>query len=174
MLKKHVLLTVLLVLAISCAFAGKSSLVLQASPFSYQNVSVSSTNYKSTYGFGFKAGYRYNIVKGLTVGGDVKYSNYKYSELSDRYNVLSFLANAGWTQQLGDLWTLTAEFGLGVQRRSVGSRSIAAFGMNLYTGAGFAVSKNVSVTCGADFGLAFQKGSKDLSVDVMLGTAIKL
>ena len=174
MVKKTMVVLCLCVVALSCAFAGKSSLVLQASPFSYQNVSVSGANYKSTYGFKFEAGYRYNIVKGLTVGGDVKYSNYKYSELSDRYNVLSFLANAGWTQQLGDLWTLTAEFGLGVQRRSVGSKSIAAFGMNLYTGAGFAVSKNVSVTCGADFGLAFQKGSKDLSVDLMLGTAIKL
>jgi len=173
MLKKRVLLTVLLVLALSCAFAGNSRIDVKASPYSFQYVK-GDKNYSSTYGFGFEAGYRYNIVKGLTVGGDVKYSNYKYSELSDRYNVLSFLANAGWTQQLGDLWTLTAEFGLGVQRRSVGSRSIAAFGMNLYTGAGFAVSKNVSVTCGADFGLAFQKNFKDLSVDVMLGTAIKL
>lgn len=52
MARKTIFVLVLCILALSCVYAGKSNIVIQGSPFSFQNVSTSSGNYRSTYGYG--------------------------------------------------------------------------------------------------------------------------
>ena len=170
MSKKPVFILILLVLLLSCAYAEKMDVTIKASPYSFQYVKTNVDGHPSSYGFGAEVGFDYNIWKGLSAGADVKYSNYKYDDL--HYHVISFILNAGWTQKLGDKWFLDATLGAGIQERILGEANALFFGLNLYAGAGHVISQTVSVTAGADLGLAFQKDSKDLSVDVMLGTVI--
>ena len=172
-MKKPIIVMILLVLAISCVFAGKSSITVKVSPYSYQYVEKDA-GYSSTYGFSFQTGYRYDFNKGLSVGADLKYSNYRYNELSNAYHVISLMPNAGWSFFFGDKWSATANLGAGIQKRIIGDKSALFFATNLYLGAGYKVTEKVAITLGADLGLAFQKGSKDFSVDAMLGTAILL
>jgi len=178
MVKKTMVVLCLCVVALSCAFAGKSSLVLQVSPFSYQNVSVSSTNYKSTYGFGFKAGYRYEVIKNLTVGADVDLSLYKYKELDKKYVVVGMRATGAYAFDFTEAFYGKAGLGLGLAVRAIGSKSQAAFDMQADFDLGFRLSEKVSITAGTDLELGFQKGknskSTDFSVKVETGVEIKL
>ena len=169
--KKPVIMMILLVLALSCVFAGNSSVTVKASPYSYQYVKKDA-GYSSTYGFGFEAGYGYDFCKGLSVGADIKFSDYRFDELSDGYHVISLMPYLGWTGNVGDKVSVTANLGTGMQERIIGDRHALFFAMNLYLGAGYKVTDKVALTAGADLGLAFQENSKDLSVDAMLGAAI--
>lgn len=173
MIKKPIILMILLVLTLSCVFAGNSSVTVKASPYSFQYVERNS-GYSSKYGFGIEAGYRYTIWKSLSVGAELKYSNYSYRETNTAYHVISLLPNVGWTQDFDEKWSATGNLGAGIQARLVGDKKALFFAMNLYLGAGYKVTEKITVTAGADLGLAFQNGSKDLSVDAMLGAAISL
>ena len=173
MVKKTMVVLCLCIVALSCAFAGESSVVVQASPYSHQTASASAGDFKSTYGFGLKAGYRYKLDNGLVIGADVKYSNFKYADVDNRYHVISLMAKVGGSQTIKKL-TVTLDLGCGAQMRILGKKSIATLGLNLYSGVGYAVSDKVSIECGADMGIAFQKNSTDRSVDVLLGAAIRL
>ena len=173
MVKKTMVVLCLCIVALSCAFAGKSTVVVQASPYSHQTASASAGDFKSKYGFGFKAGYRYILDNGLVIGADAKYSNFKYADVDNRYNVISVMANVGGSQTINKI-TVTVDLGCGVQVRILGSKSIATLGLNLYSGIGYAVSDKVSIECGADMGIAFQKNSTDLSIDALIGAAIRL
>lgn len=178
MVKKTMVVLCLCVVALSCAFAGKSSLVLQASPFSYQNVSVSSTNYKSTYGFGFKAGYRYEVIKNLTVGADVDLNLYDYNELDNKYVVVGMRAAGAYAFDFSDAFYGKAGLGFGVAIRAIGSKSQAAFDMQADFDLGYRLSERLSITAGTDLELGFQKGknskSTDFAVKVETGVEIKL
>ena len=170
MSKKPVFILILLMLLLSCAYAENMRVTIKASPYSYQYVKTNIEGHSSSYGFGAEVGFDYTIWKGLYAGADVKYSNYKYDDF--HYHVISLILNAGWTQKLGEKWFLDADFGAAIQGRMLGEAKALFFGLNLYAGAGYAISQTVSVTAGADLGLAFQKDSKDLSVDAMIGTII--
>lgn len=91
MVKKSLFILILLVIVVSFTYAGNNSVTVKASPYSWQYV-TSNDGFSSKYGFALEAGYRYNIWKGLSVGGDFKYSNYYYEELADRYHALSLMA----------------------------------------------------------------------------------
>lgn len=173
MLKKSFFITVLLVLVLACTFAEGSTITVKASPYSYQYVSRT-PGFSSKYGFGVEAGYRYTVWKNLSVGAELKYSNYSYSKLTTAYHVISLLPNVGWTQNFGDKWSATGNLGAGIQARFVEGKKGVFFAMNLYLGAGYKVTEKIAITAGADLGLAFQKGSNDLTVDAMLGASIAL
>ena len=173
MVKKSFLVLCLCIVALSCAFAGKSTVVVQGSPYAYQKASAAGGDFESIYGFDFKAGYRYDVKGGLIVGADVKYSNFRYADVDSRYQIVSFMAKAGGSQTVRKL-TLTIELGCGAQLRILGDKKIATLGLNLYSGAGYAVSDTVSVEYGMDMGIAFQKNSTDLSIDLLVGAAIRL
>ena len=115
MIKKSVLVLFLSVLVLSCIFAGSSSITVKASPYSSQDVKTDIEGHKSSYGFGAEAGYGYNIWKNLSVGADLKYSNYKYEDL--HYHVISLLLDAGWTQPVSELFYLDADLKAGIQER---------------------------------------------------------
>lgn len=173
MLKKSFFITILMVLVLACSFAENQTITVKASPYSFQYV-TRTPGFSSKYGFGVEAGYRYTVWKNLSVGAELKYSNYSYSKLSTAYHVISLLPNVGWTQNFGEKWSATANLGAGIQARLVEHKKALFFAMNLYLGAGYKVTETITVTAGADLGLAFQKGSNDFSVDAMLGAAIAL
>ena len=173
MVKKTMVVLCLCVVALSCAFAGKSAVVEQASPYSHQTASASAGDFKSKYGFGFKAGYRYILDNGLVIEADAKYSNFKYEDVDNRYHVISFMAKVGGSQTINKI-TVTVDLGGGPQLRILGDMCIVTLGLSLYSGVGYAVSDAVSIECGADMGIAFQKNSTDLSIDALLGAVIRL
>jgi len=178
MVKKTMVVLCLCVVALSCAFAGKSSLVLQASPFSYQNVSVSGANYKSTHGFGFKAGYRYEVIKDLSVGGDVDFKLYNYDELNRKYVVVGMRAMGSYAFDFSESLYGKVGLGAGLAIRAIGSRSQAAFDMQADFDLGLRLNENVSLTTGVGLELGFQKSKKtnstDFAVKVETGVAVKL
>lgn len=169
MTKKSVFLTILLIVILSCVYAGSFSAEVKASPFSFQYVKRGDAEHFSKFGFGAEIGAGYNIWKGLSVGADLKYLNYKYDEVSDKYNVLSAIPYVGWTQSFSDKWSATAKLGAGLQFRIIGDAKGKFFALNLYLGAGYALNEKITLTAGVDLGLAFQKDSKDLSAEAMLG-----
>ena len=171
-MKKSFFIAVLLILTLSCVFADGMSFTVQASPYSFQHVKYEE-GFNSTYGFGAKLGINYNFWKSLTVGFDLKYSNYKYKELDSSYQIISAaLANIGVNVPLGQRWYMNAVYGAGIQERIIGNVKAVVFGMNLYLGAGYKVSDKVALTIGGDFGLTFQRDSKDYCAEALLGAAI--
>ena len=173
--RKSVLLTVLLIVVLSCAYAASISVEFKASPYSYQYVKTDDASFKSKYGFGFGSGLRYNVKDAICVGLNIKYLNYRYDELSDSYQVIStFMPYVGCKQNINDKWSITADVGLGIHHRIIGDVRASFLGVYLYLGTGYAVSEKVSLTLGADFGLCYQNGSNDTSIDTMLGASIVL
>ena len=175
MTKKSVLIAVLLIVVLSCACAASISAELKASPYSFQYVKGDDASFKSKYGFGFETGLRYNVRDAVCVGLNIKYSNYRYNELSDGYQVLSiFMPYVGCMQNINDKWSITADVGLGLQQRMIGDKRASFLGLNMYLGVGYAISEKTALTLGADFGLCYQSGSNDTTVDAMLGARFVL
>lgn len=168
-MKKKVIFTLLLcIIVLSCTYASSFSAEVKASPYSFQFAKRDADHF-SKYGFGAEIGAGYNIWEGLSAGVDIKYSNYKYDEVSDKYHVIAFTPNVGWTQSFSDKWSATAKLGAGLQFRIIGDAKGKFFALNLYLGAGYALNEKITLTAGVDLGLAFQKDSKDLSAEAMLG-----
>ena len=175
MTKKSVLLAIVLIVALSCACAASISVEFKASPYSFQYVKTDEVSIASKYGFGFEGGLRYNVKDAFCVGLNIKYSNYRYDELSDSYQVLgTFMPYVGCMQNINDKWSITADFGCGLQQRQIGDVKSFFFGLNTYLGVNYALNEKVSLSLGGDFGLCYQSGSNDTSADVMLGTRIIL
>lgn len=171
-MKKLVVFMLLCVLVLSCAYAGKASLKFQITPYSLQNVSATSGRFTSTYGYGVRSGFRYNVWKDLTAGLDLGLSEYKYKELQTEYNVVSLRAIAGYTYDFSPKFYGEAELGLGIDRREISSAHMIAFGMNGYIGGGFRASDDFSINIGVDLGLGFQSGKKSKSTDFSFSTRL--
>ena len=175
MTKKSVSLTVLLIVVLSCTYAASISAELKASPYSFQYVKRDDASFKSKYGFGFETGLRYNVKDAVCVGLNIKYSNYRYEELSDGYQVLSiFVPYIGCMQNINDKWSITADVGLALQQRMIGDKRASFLGLNMYLGVGYALTEKIALTLGTDFGLCYQSGSNDTSIDTMLGARFVL
>ena len=165
MTRKALLIICLCIVALGCAFAGKVDIVAQVSPYSVQSVAASSGKYVSTYGYGFKAGVRYEIVDHFTIGLDAGETLFKFKELAYDYQVIILRAVAGYTYDFTEKLFANAELGAGASFRSIGDKSQTSFGINAYLGGGFRLSKEFTLTLGADLDLGFQNGLKSKSTD---------
>lgn len=165
MKRKIIITTVLCLIALSCAFAGKFSITAQFSPYSLQSVAMESGIHYSSYGFGFKAGARYNIRDRLDVGLDINFDSYKYKVLDNSYLVIGFMAKTGYAFDFTEKVFGKAEIGLGLGIRKIGDRSQAAFGFGVYMGGGYRFTDRISATAGVDIGYGFQSGKSMNSVD---------
>ena len=178
MAKKTIFVLVLCIVALSCVYAGKSSIVVQGSPFSFQNVSTSSGNYKSTYGYGGKAGYRYEVLDNLSVGADFDISVFKFDELEKDYIVMAFRAVCGYRFDITGVFFAKFELGAGVALRSIGDRRQAVVDLQADIDAGFRISEGIAIIAGAGLELGFQKGkivnSTDFAVKTEVGLDISL
>lgn len=165
MKRKIIITTVLCLIALSCAFAGKFSITAQFSPYSLQSVAMESGIHYSSYGFGFKAGARYSIRDTLDVGLDISLDSYKYKALDSNYLVIGFMAKTGYAFDFTEKVFGKAEIGLGLDIRKIGGRSQAAFGFGVYMGGGYRFTDRISATAGVDIGYGFQSGKSMNSVD---------
>ena len=165
MVKKSLLVLGLCIVALSCAFADKASLVMQVSPFAHQNVAVSNGSFNSTCGYGFGLGFRYEAWKNVNLGVDVDISFYNYKELTSDYEVISVRAVGGYTYHLNDKFFVLGELGVGVEERSIGTDSKMNPGFGVKLAAGCEVSESVKVTVGSALDLAFHKTKAAKSTD---------
>ena len=178
MKRKIFVITVLCVLALSCAFAGRFSITAQLSPYSLQSVAMESGIHYSSYGFGFKAGARYNIWDRLDVGLDISLDSYRYKVLDSSYLAIGFMAKAGYGFDFTEKVFGQAELGLGLDIRKIGDRSQAAFGFGVYLGGGYRLTDRVIAIAGVDLAYGFQSGknanSFDFAAKLQLGAIIGL
>ena len=178
MKRKIFVITVLCVIALSCAAAGKFSITGQFSPYSLQSVAMESGIHYSSYGFGFKAGARYNVWDRLDVGLDISLDSYRYKVLDSSYLVIGFMAKAGYGFDFTNQIFGQAEAGLGLDIRKIGDRSQAAFGFDVYMGGGYRFTDRFSATAGVDMAYGFQNGknanSADFAAKLLLGAVIGL
>jgi hypothetical protein len=178
MKRKIIITTVLCLIALSCAFAGKFSITAQFSPYSLQSVAMESGIHYSSYGFGFKAGARYKILDRLDVGLDVSLDSYKYKALDSNYLVIGFMAKTGYVFDFTDKVFGRAEAGLGLDIRKIGDRKQAAFGFGVYLGGGYRFTDRISATAGVDLAYGFQNGknanSTDFAAKMQLGAIVGL
>ena len=175
MTKKSVLLAIVLIVVLSCAYAASFSAEVKASPYSFQYIKCDDVSFSSKYGFGFETGLRFHVKDAFCMGLNIKYSNYSYTESKDNYQVLySLMPYVGCNLNVNDKWTVTTDLGFGIQERILGDLRSFFAGVNLYLGAGYAINEKISITAGADFGLCYQRESVDTSVDTMLGARFTL
>ena len=178
MKRKALLAALFCLIVISCAYAGKITIVGQVSPYSLQSVAMESGIHYSSYGFGFKAGARYKILDRLDVGLDVSLDSYKYKALDSNYLVIGFMAKTGYVFDFTDKVFGRAEIGLGLDIRKIGDRKQAAFGFGVYLGGGYRFTDRISATAGVDLAYGFQNGknanSTDFATKLQLGAVIGL
>lgn len=172
MSKKTILALVLCLVALGCAYAGNSSIVAQVSPYSLQTVSASEGLHVSTYGYGAKVGYRYEVWNGLSVGADVDFSTFKFKEIDSGYNILSARALVGCTYRFSDKVFAQAELGFSMEFRSTAHAKGSSVGFNLYLGGGYSFNHTVALTGGVDVGMGFQKGIDGVAPGFELRTRI--
>ncbi len=168
--RRIIVVVVMCLLALFYAFAGKTSLRGQISPYSLQGVFIEGDKFFSSYGFSFKGGMRHNIWNNLTVGADLNLEIYRYKVLDSSYVILGFMPKVGYSLDFSETFFAEAEIGLGMETRKVANRAQVAFGMVLYLGAGYRLNEAISATFGVDLGLGFQKGRKSKATDFSLQT----
>ena len=169
-MRKAIILTLLCIIALSFAYAGKTDIVVQVSPYSMQTVITPNEKYVSTYGFGAQFGFRTNVFDNLTAGLDVDVSIYKYAELDNDYDVAGFRAVVGYSYEFIPKLSAEADIGIGFDLRKVGTVSKIYFGIDAYLGFIYALKDEFKVTLGADLGLGFQPGKKSSSTDFAVKT----
>ena len=174
MKRKALLAAVFCLIILSCATAGRFSIVGQVSPYSLQTVTLQSGRHRSSYGFGFTAGGRYNINDNLTAGLDFNLDVFNYKEIENKYLVVGFMAKAGYLFDFSDKVFGEIGAGLGLDIRKVGDRSQAAFGLEVYCGGGYRFTDRISATAGLDLEHGFQGKSTDFAARFRLGAVFAL
>lgn len=179
---KKLLISVVVVslLAIASVFAYGHSIEVQASPYSFQRTEFSSSAVlESSYGWGGQTGYRFSFDNGCRVGADLSFTSYKFGDY-DKYLVLSLTARGGFKGNLSDSVFYVFEGGAGADLRIgddvKGVYPVIEAGLSL----GYTINGKISILCGVDAGLTFQKSgteglsSTDLNVTPRLGAEINL
>ena len=174
MKRKALLAVVSCILVLSCAFAGKFSIVGLVSPYSLQTITLQTGRHSSSYGFGFTAGGRYNIVDNLTAGIDFNLDVFNYKEIENKYLVIGFMAKAGYSFDFSEKVFGETELGLGLDIRKVGDRSQSTLGLEMYFGGGYRFTDRISATAGLDLEHGFQGSSADFAVRFRLGAVFSL
>jgi len=174
MARKTIFVLVLCILALSCVYAGKSSIVIQGSPFSFQSVSISSGDYYSTYGYGARAGYRYGVSNNFSVGGDFDLSIFKFNELENNYMIMALRAVLGYRFDISSIIYAKCELGAGVAVRSIGDKRQAVADLQADIDAGFRISDSFAITVGLGLELGFQEKKSASSTDFAVKTEVGL
>ena len=174
MKRKAFLAAVFCLIILSCVSAGKFSIVGQVSPYSLQTVTLQSGRHSSSYGFGFTAGGRYNIIDNLTAGIDFNLDVFNYREIENKYLVIGFMAKAGYSFDFSDKAFGEIGAGLGLDIRKIGDRSQATFGFEMYFGGGYRFTDRISATAGLNLEHGFQGNSTDFAVRFRLGAVFAL
>lgn len=173
-MKRTIIFTLLCIVALSCAFAGKTEIAVKVSPYSLQTVKTSEETYVSDYGYGVTGGFRTDVWNNVTAGFDLSIGFFKFDELENDYNVISLRGTAGYGYDFSEKLYANADLGLGFDLRKVGSVKNTSFAMNLYMGCGYRLSDEFALTGGLDFTLCFQSSKNSSSTDFELKTQFGL
>lgn len=174
MTKKAFLVLCLCIAAICCAYAGQVEFLGQGSPYSVQCVSTQSGKFDSTYGYGFKVGFRYEATDHFSLGIDASNTMFKFNELDYDYQVLGLRVVGGYTYNFNENLYVNGEVGLGFSFRSIGGKKQRSFGMGAYVGGGFRLSKELALTLGAELDFAFLSKSTDFAAKSQAGLLLSL
>jgi hypothetical protein len=174
MAKKVFVVLFLCIVAMCCVYAGKVGFVAQGSPYSTQTVSSSGEKYVSTYGYGFKVGFRYELFNHFTVGLDASDAIYKYKILEYDYLVIGLRAVVGYTVNFNERFFANCEFGAGFSFRSIGEKRQKSYGINVYLGGGFRLSNELALTLGAEMDYGRQSKSTDLAFKSQIGLVLSM
>ena len=172
---KRVILFLFVLFTVHLIFASASIFSVSLSPYSFQKISTNSgVNDDSSYGFGAKIGYKYKFSDSFVVGVESSYSRFSYDKLynNEKYNVLSFLAKAGYSLELSKPVSLYMDLGAGIDVRMLHGENKVNPSLGAYFGFDFSVYKNALITTGADIKLGIQSNSKDFAVVTNVGAAI--
>lgn len=179
MAKKLIVILVIGLVAVASVFASHS-ISATVAPYSFQKIAYSPKDHiDSTYGWGGQAGYRYTIGNVLKVGADLSFTSYKINGYS-KYLSLSLIAKGGLVLNMTKKIYMYMDTGVGVDFR-IGEK-VSGFYPVLGAGfsVGYVINEKVSVICGSDFSLTFQKNkdgslfSRDFDVTPRLGAEINL
>ena len=179
MLKKSVLLVIVLIVALSCAFAGSSDkgvIDITLTPSSKQMIKVDKDTYKSTSGFGASVGYMKSVAKGLSVGAALEWGNFKQEKLLSygAFNTVAILARCDYKFNLSEKVFADAGLGLGYELCIVGKNTFNSFVAELTGEFGITVDSVFSVLAGAKGKAAIQKTTQVFSVLPFVGAGITL
>ena len=158
-MKKKVFITLMcLLVALAFVSASEHYVTAQISPFSFESTKINSENFPSKYGFGFKAGYRYNVWDHLTVGADLTYQGYTPKTLgASMINVLGLKARVGYFYPINDQFYVEAGLGAGADLRIQGSEKKVNFAAAADVSGGYKFNEQLTFMAGADFKLGFEK-----------------
>lgn len=181
-MKKSITVALLCLLVCAFVFASDHNINVQVSPYSYQHIGLRvPAEYKSDYGWGLKAGYRFHYSEVGEIGADFSFSDYKYSsDTSNRYLVYSLLVNVGTQIKITKAMGLDIDFGAGAEIRNWKSVTNVYPVFGCYVGLSYAVSPMVDLTAGTDLRIGWQDNnnsfysSNDFDVICNLGARINL
>ena len=165
-MKKIIIILCLSLITLGCCFAGRTNIVMQVSPFSFQQVSSKDGKYSSVYGYGANTGIRCNIWKNLSIGTDLAIYNYDFDELKTDYLVVSGRLVAEYDFYLTENLFVQDEIGIEVSTRAIGYEEHVNFGLHGYLGFGYRLSHELSLVAGCTLDSGFQKGKTTKSSDV--------
>ena len=158
-MKKKVFITLMcLLVALAFVSASEHFVTAQVSPYSFENTKTNDVNVGSKYGFGFKAGYRYNVWNNLTVGADATYQGYTPKLLdASMISIIGLKARVGYFYPINDQFYVEAGLGAGADLKIQGSEKKANFALAADVSGGYKFNEQLTFMAGADFRLGFEK-----------------
>jgi opacity protein-like surface antigen len=147
----------------------------------YYNGGEVSSEYDTDFGYSFAATAGVVVVEGLSIEADVLYTSrdYAYND-TDSYSTLSLMANAKYTVQLNDTFSVYGGVGLGyiwgTDDWSSGSASYDGFGYQVIAGLGAKLTDNITAVAEYRFQDTFDKsnyqGSGDYGLSIPVSTVL--
>lgn len=151
--------------------------VVQDLPVNYFEDGLDDGDADTEFGYSFAATAGVVVVDGLSIEADLLYSTRDYAYNSDdHYSTLSLMANAKYTVQLNDTFSIYGAVGLGYvwgnEDWSSGTADYGSFGYQVIAGAGAKLTDNITAVAEYRFQDTFDKSNYDGSGDYGLSIPV--
>ncbi|WP_423067334.1 outer membrane protein [Devosia sp. CN2-171] len=154
--------------------------VVQDLPVNYYENGSDDGDADTEFGYSFAATAGVVVLDGLSVEADVLYSTREYSYGDETYSTLSLMANAKYTVELNDTFSIYGAVGLGyvwgTDAWSGNSADYGSFGYQVIAGVGAKLTDNISAVAEYRFQDTFDKsnfeGSGDYGLSIPVSTVL--
>jgi opacity protein-like surface antigen len=154
--------------------------VVQDLPVNYYENGSDDGDADTEFGYSFAATAGVVVLDGLSVEADVLYSTRDYSYGDETYSTLSLMANAKYTVELNDTFSIYGAVGLGyvwgTDAWSGNSADYGSFGYQVIAGVGAKLTDNISAVAEYRFQDTFDKsnfeGSGDYGLSIPVSTVL--
>ena len=154
--------------------------VVQDLPVNYYENGSDDGDADTEFGYSFAATAGVVVLDGLSVEADVLYSARDYSYGDETYSTLSLMANAKYTVELNDTFSIYGAVGLGyvwgTDAWSGNSADYGSFGYQVIAGVGAKLTDNISAVAEYRFQDTFDKsnfeGSGDYGLSIPVSTVL--